>query len=104
MYKPLPENVELRASPIHGMGLFACKPISNQTILGMTHVKHKLFEHGWIRTPLGGFYNHAEQEANCYLFNTTLIDGTQTKALITKTNIPVDTELTCTYTLWNFNE
>jgi len=100
MYRPLPENLEIRKSSIHGMGLFACKPISSQTILGITHVRHKLFEHGWIRTPLGGFYNHAEQKANCYLFNTTLIDGTRTKALITKIDIPNNTELTCKYTLY----
>ena len=72
MYKPLPENVELRTSPIHGIGLFACKPISSQTILGITHVQNALFEHGWIRTPLGGFYNHAEQ-SNCYIFSSTWI-------------------------------
>jgi len=102
MYRPLPENLEIRHSSIHGMGLFACKPISKQTILGITHVQHKLFEHGWIRTPLGGFYNHAERaKANCYIFNKTLIDGTRTKTLITKINISVDTELTCKYTLWD---
>ena len=83
------------------MGLFACKPISQQTILGVTHVQNELFEQGWIRTPLGGFYNHAKRaEANCYIFNKTLINGTRTKTIITKVNIPVDTELTCRYTIW----
>jgi len=105
MYKPLPENVELRFSSIHGIGLFACKPISSQTILGITHVQNALFEHGWIRTPLGGFYNHAKRaKANCYIFNRTLSDGTRTKTLITKINIPMNTELTCKYTIWEFDE
>tara|TARA_Y100000310_G_C20022355_1_gene507976 strand:+ start:110 stop:403 length:294 start_codon:yes stop_codon:yes gene_type:complete len=85
------------------MGLFAREPIPRQTLLGISHVQHDLFEHGWIRTPLGGFYNHSE-ESNCYLFSSMLSDGTRIQELITKTNIPIGTELTCTYTIWQATE
>ena len=51
MYKPLPEHVEIRPSPIHGHGLFAIKRIPADTNLGISHVYHDWFEDGWIRTP-----------------------------------------------------
>jgi hypothetical protein len=68
MYKPLPDNVRLARSPIHGFGLFAATDIPENTVLGITHVSHYLFTHGWIRTPLGGYCNHSD-EPNCVLQN-----------------------------------
>ena len=59
MYNPLPEQLELKQSSIHGYGIFTTQPISRGTILGISHVYHDLFPDGWIRTPLGGFYNHS---------------------------------------------
>jgi len=105
MYRPLPDNVKLKKSNIEGLGLFSNEDILKGTILGISHVYHDLFPDGWIRTPLGGFYNHSETP-NCELI-TNNIDGgflTEIKLLRTIKDIKVDEELTCTYTLWKFEE
>ena len=60
-YKPLPDEVELKKSPIHGWGLFSKKEIPKDYILGMTHL---YLDSKIIRTPLGGFYNHSKNP-NC---------------------------------------
>ena len=61
MYKPLPNNLRLGFSDIHDIGVFAKKGISQNTNLGMTHIR---VADNIIRTPLGGFINHSEN-ANC---------------------------------------
>ena len=61
MYKPLPESVTIKPSGVHGLGLFAEQEIKQGTNLGMTHIK---LDDKIIRTPLGGFINHAN-EPNC---------------------------------------
>ena len=61
MYKPLPESVTINPSGVHGLGLFAEQEIKQGTNLGMTHIK---LDDKIIRTPLGGFINHAN-EPNC---------------------------------------
>jgi SET domain-containing protein len=60
-YKPLPDNLEIGKSKIHGQGLIAKEDIPIGTELGITHYRKgdKV-----IRTPLGGFINHNE-EPNC---------------------------------------
>ncbi len=63
-FEPLPNFVTIRESLIHGLGLFATKNISSQTELGISHIKDKRFTHGYIRTPLGGFFNHSNTP-NC---------------------------------------
>lgn len=65
-YKPLPENTTIKKSSIEGLGLFATEPIDKNKTLGVSHVKHKDYLNGYIRTPLGGFINHSE-EPNCKL-------------------------------------
>ena len=66
-YSPLPECVTIKQSKIHGLGLFATKDIPKDYVLGITHVKDLRFENGYIRTPLGGFFNHSE-DPNCEAF------------------------------------
>lgn len=61
MYKPLPESVTIKTSGIHGLGLFTTKGIAKGTNLGISHLK---IGETVLRTPLGGFINHAN-EANC---------------------------------------
>ena len=56
-YRPLPEFLELQASSIHGMGLFAREDIKAGTYMGVTHVWEQNRD-TYIRTPLGGFINH----------------------------------------------
>jgi len=59
-YRPLPDFVTIKESPIEGLGLYAKENIAKDTTIGVTHVKNELFENGYMRTPLGGFYNHSE--------------------------------------------
>ena len=99
MYQPLPSQLTIKESGIHGLGLFAKQDILENTILGITHVKHEEFPDGWIRTPLGGFINHSNTP-NCYL-GTRYLETVDVRELITLQNIKADTELTCTYTLWD---
>ena len=101
-YSPLPNQVGIKTSPIHGLGLFALEELLQGTELGITHVKHELFQNGWIRTPLGGFYNHCEKP-NCFIADQTLEDGTQVKILVALKHIPKGKELTCKYSLWDID-
>jgi len=61
MYKPLPKCLTIKKSPIEGLGLYATSIIKANTFIGLTHVKDKDFDNGYIRTPLGGFYNHSNE-------------------------------------------
>ena len=96
MYKPLPENLRLGFSDIHDIGLFAKEGIAQGTNLGTTHIKVK---DEIIRTPLGGFINHAEDN-NCV--KTELRDENFTKKwnLMTLRNIKEGEELTLKYTFY----
>ena len=59
MYKPLPNCLTIKRSPIEGLVLFATAHIKANSFIGLTHIQYKDFENGYIRTPLGGFYNHS---------------------------------------------
>ena len=59
MYRPLPEQLTIKNSPIEGLGLFATQDIKANSFLGITHIRDEQFENKYIRTPLGGFYNHS---------------------------------------------
>ena len=61
MYKPLPNCLTIKKSPIEGLGLYATKNIKTNSFIGLTHIQDKNFENGYIRTPLGGFYNHSNE-------------------------------------------
>ena len=60
MYKPLPDSVAVKESPIHGYGLFATDPIKKGFHLGVSHVYAPGFHQNYIRTPVGGFINHSD--------------------------------------------
>ena len=59
-YKPLPDNLELRPSEIHGYGVFALEDIPAGKVLGLSHIQSPEL----IRTPLGGYINHS-MNPNC---------------------------------------
>ena len=59
MYRPLPEILTIKKSSIEGLGLYAQKNIKANTFLGITHILDERFDNKYIRTPLGGFYNHS---------------------------------------------
>ena len=60
MYRPLPKNLTIKDSEIDGLGLFSKTKIQKNSFIGITHVKHNDFQDMYIRTPLGGFYNHSK--------------------------------------------
>ena len=104
MYNPLPSFIYLKASEIHGYGLFTKVALLPSTEVGISHIYHDWFEDGWIRTPLGGFYNHSDSP-NCELRSAIMDEGFRTdiRMLYTITDIKAGQELTCTYTLHLFN-
>ena len=59
MYRPLPEQLTIKNSPIEGLGLFATQNIKANSFIGVTHIRDEQFDNKYIRTPLGGFYNHS---------------------------------------------
>ncbi len=61
MYRPLPNFLTIKTSPIEGLGLYATKDIKENSYIGLTHIQDNNFENGYIRTPLGGFYNHSNE-------------------------------------------
>ena len=59
MYRPLPNGLTIKNSPIEGLGLFSTIDIKKNSFIGVTHIRDEQFENKYIRTPLGGFYNHS---------------------------------------------
>ena len=59
MYRPLPKELTIKDSLIEGLGLFSKVKLKKNSFLGVTHIRDELFESKYIRTPLGGFYNHS---------------------------------------------
>ena len=96
MYKPLPTCVTIKNSEIHGLGLFAVTFIKEKTNLGLTHVYDEKFENNYIRTPLGGFFNHNNKNPNCKILK---ID--EYLFLVTIKDISPGEELTAKYTLYD---
>ena len=94
-YKPLPAGLTIRRSPINGLGLFSEKGIERGISLGMTHVADDRFEDGYIRLPLGGFFNHSKSP------NCEIVSDDEYLYLKTIKNISAGDELTATYTLYS---
>jgi SET domain-containing protein len=97
MYKPLPDSLTIKTSKVNGLGLFAQEGIAQGTNLGTSHLK---IGENIIRTPLGGFINHAN-EANCV--KVELRDEAYTKkwSLVALRDIKKGEELTLRYTFYN---
>ena len=93
-YKPLPEYLTIKESIIDGLGLFTKINIDKGFNFGVTHVRDDRFEDGYIRTPLGGFFNHSE-EPNCRV----VVEGLFIK-LETIKEIKAGEEITAEYTLY----
>ena len=91
-FEPLSSSLTIKSSPIHGLGLFATCEIPKNSELGISHVKDDRFSHGYIRTPLGGFFNHSKKP-NC----EAIYYGDFIK-IITLTNINSGDEITVDYT------
>jgi len=96
MYRPLPESLTIKTSKVNGLGLFALEGIAQGTNLGTTHIK---INGDIIRTPLGGFVNHAN-ESNCVKVELKE-DKYKRWNLVTIRNIKEGEELTLQYTFYN---
>ena len=95
MYKPLPESVTIKKSSIHGLGLFADQDINRGTNLGISHLK---IGETVLRTPLGGFINHAE-EPNCMRSQVRIRPGFDRWNIVVMEDIEEGEELTLKYKL-----
>ena len=97
MYKPLPESLTIKTSKVNGLGLFAQEGIAQGTNLGISHIK---IDDDILRTPLGGFINHAN-DANAV--KVELRDERYTKkwSLVTLRDIKKGEEITLRYTFYN---
>ena len=94
MYKALHNDITIKKSSIDGLGVFALKGIPKDTVLGISHIKDTRFENGYIRTPLGGFFNHSDiPNCKAYIDNDFI-------RLKTIKNISKDEELTAKYWLY----
>jgi hypothetical protein len=96
MYRPLPDQLTIKTSKVNGLGLFATEGIAPGTNLGTTHFK---LNGDIMRTPLGGFINHAN-EANCVKVELKQ-DKYKKWNLVTARNIKEGEELTLQYTFYN---
>jgi SET domain-containing protein len=93
MYQPLPHDLTIKESGIHGLGLFAVEDIPADTNLGITHY---WLEGKIVRTPLGGFYNHSE-DPNCYSKIVNPDWRVKRACLVTLRDIKAGEEITATY-------
>ena len=119
MYKALHSDLTIKKSSIHGLGIFAMKDISKDTVLGISHVKDKddigRYHQGYIRTPLGGFINHSTKP-NCVKVKPRLRglpkhwpifkegEEPSSMAIRTSRDIKEDEELTVFYTLYKIDQ
>ena len=72
MYRPLPDGLTIKNSQIEGLGLFATVDIEKNTFIGVTHIRDEQFDNKYIRTPLGGFYNHSNDPTVMRMVSDTL--------------------------------
>ena len=105
MYTPLPDSLTIKTSRVNGLGLFAKEVISQATNLCMTHVE---IGETILRTPLGGFINHAN-DPNCIKVKLLMTNHDDPKLkfdykkwnLVTIKDIKKDEEITLKYTFYN---
>ena len=97
MYKPLPESLMIKTSKVNGLGLFAQEGIAQGTNLGISHIK---IDDDILRTPLGGFINHAN-EANAVKVELRDEKFIKKWSLVTLRDIKKGEEITLRYTFYN---
>ena len=98
MYKPLPDELAIGPSKIHGVGILAQVALPAEANLGTTHFPRAGQPHGFIRTPLGGFINHSDRP------NCRKVDEGGVLHLITDRVIEAGDELTVRYTLYELSD
>jgi len=95
-YHPLPSGLMIADSRISGQGLFTTRRFVTGTELGISHYR---IDNQMIRTPLGGFINHAE-EPNCERSQIRIRPGFDKWNLVIVEDIEEGEELTLKYKLY----
>ena len=96
-YRPLPSGIVVADSGICGQGLFTTRRLVMGTTLGISHYR---IDGQYIRTPLGGFINHAD-EPNCQRSQIRVKPGFDKWGVITLEDIEEGEELTLKYRLYD---
>ena len=96
-YLPLPKELTISPSPIHGLGLFATEDIDAALYIGTTHIQYR---GDWVRTPLGGFINHNDNPNAVIIECSTDME----RQLFTIKPISAGEELTIYYTLYKVSQ
>ena len=93
-WRPLPDSLTVKESKIEGLGLFAKSWIPAGTNFGLMRI---WIEDEWIRTALGSFSNHVDQNPTC--INIEYINEKGYKCYYLKNVVDLDPgdELTLTY-------
>ena len=95
-YRPLPSGLTVTDSRISGQGLFTTRRLVAGTELGVSHYR---IDGEYIRTPLGGFINHAD-EPNCQRHQIRVKPGFDKWSIMTLEDIEEGEELTLKYKLY----
>ena len=95
-YNPLPSGIIVADSQIAGQGLFTTRRLVIGTLLGISHYR---IDGEYIRTPLGGFINHAE-EPNCQRSQVRIKPGFDKWNITVMEDIEEGEELTLKYKLY----
>ena len=95
-YNPLPSGIVVADSGIDGQGLFTTRRLVAGTELGISHYR---IDGEYIRTPLGGFINHAD-EPNCMRSQVRIRPGFDRWNLTVVDDIEEGEELTLKYKLY----
>ena len=96
-YKPLPLGIVVADSGIAGQGLFTTRRLVMGTSLGISHYR---IDGQYIRTPLGGFINHADKP-NCQRHQVRVKPGYDKWSIMTLDDIDEGEELTLKYTMYD---
>jgi len=95
-YQPLPAGLTIADSGIDGQGVFTTRRLVAGTELGISHYR---IDGEYIRTPLGGFINHAD-EPNCQRTQIRIRPGFDKWNLTVMDDIEEGEELTLKYKLY----
>ena len=96
-YQPLPSGLTVADSGIAGQGLFTTRRLVTGTMLGTSHYR---IDGIYIRTPLGGFINHAD-EPNCARSQVRIKPGFDKWNITVIEDIEEGEELTLKYKLYD---
>ena len=96
-YTPLPSGLTVTDSRISGQGLFTTRRLVAGTELGVSHYR---IDKEYIRTPLGGFINHAETP-NCQRSQVRIKPGFDKWNITVTEDIDEGEELTLKYKLYD---